>query len=348
MTLPGSETPGDGRPRVAGNPANRGVWFFAAALLALAVGLFIALETRRDAQGGSQVQPDIVNAGGTITAPPELVLPAMPDGRDAAAAPMQGLLLPTPPGQQAGAVMLSGRRAGSHIPMPPTSYPAPPTYMGPPRTVSPRYPQAADPGPQGPAAPAASEVDGRAVASRLANPSYTVPQGSMISAVLETAFDSTQPGYARAIVSRDVRSFDGSRVLIPRGSKLFGEYAASLSLGQKRALVQWRRLTRPDGVIIDIDSPSTDQLGRTGIKGKVNSHFLQRFGGAILQSVLDAGVQVATRATTNDTVVVALPNSTQTIGDQRAEQIRPTLKVRQGTTVAVLVARDLDFTAVEP
>jgi len=184
-------------------------------------------------------------------------------------------------------------------------------------------------------------------ASRFRNPATTVPQGTIIQAVLETALDSTQPGFARAIVSRDVMSFDGSRVLIPRGSKLFGEYAADLNRGQNRALIQWRRLTRPDGAIIDVDSPSADPLGRAGVKGKVNSHFFQRFSGAILQSALDIGVQLATRKAAGDTVVVALPNSAQSIAIQKPDDIRPTLKVRQGASVSVFVGRDLDFTSVE-
>jgi type IV secretion system protein VirB10 len=198
------------------------------------------------------------------------------------------------------------------------------------------------------AAPPAAGQNERVTAGRLANPSLTVPQGVIITAVLETAMDSTRPGAVRAIVSRDVRSFDGSRVLIPRGSRLYGEYNADMSAGQKRALVRWQRLTRPDAVIIDLDSPSADPLGRAGISGKVNTHFFERFGGAILQSILDIGVGVATRSVTDDTVIVGLPGSTQQITAQpQLTQIQPTLRVRQGTSVSVFVARDLDFSTVD-
>src|SRR5690606_4191868 len=124
----------------------------------------------------------------------------------------------------------------------------------------------------------------RARAGALANRSTTVPQGTLIPAVLETAIDSTRPGLARAIVSRDIRGFDGRQILIPRGSRLIGEYRSEAQPGQRRALVNWLRLVRPDGVTIAIGSPAADPVGRGGIRARVNNHFLQRFAGAILQS----------------------------------------------------------------
>jgi len=189
--------------------------------------------------------------------------------------------------------------------------------------------------------------DARVKATVLSNPSTTVPQGSVIHAVMETALDSTRPGFARAIVSRDVMSFDGSRVLVPKGSKLFGEYKADLSLGEKRALIQWHRLTRPDGVIIDVNSPAADPLGRAGLKGKVNTHFFERFGGVILQSILDLGVRAATREASRDTIILGAPPAVQGAIAQQPGEIRPTLKVRQGASITVFVGRDLDFSAVE-
>ena len=186
----------------------------------------------------------------------------------------------------------------------------------------------------------------RVKAGRLANPSLTVPLGTIIPAVLETALDSTRAGSVRALVQRDVHSFDGSRVLIPRGSRLYGSYKGELAQGQNRAMVTWTRLLRPDGVTIALDSEASDPLGRAGIKGKVNSKFWQRFGGAILQSVLDLGVGIATQKATNG-VIVALPGSTQNVTRVDQQQITPTLKVKQGTSVSVYVARDLDFSSVE-
>lgn len=187
----------------------------------------------------------------------------------------------------------------------------------------------------------------RTRAGVLANRSTTVAQGTLIPAVLETALDSTRPGFARAIVSRDVRSFDGQRVLVPRGSRLIGEYRSEAAPGQRRALVIWTRLIRPDGVTVAIGSPAGDPLGRGGIRARVNSHFFERFAGAILQSGLDIGVNLATTA--GGGTVVVVPGQIQgSLGQLvQPQQITPTLTVRQGTSISIFVARDLDFTGVE-
>jgi type IV secretion system protein VirB10 len=180
-----------------------------------------------------------------------------------------------------------------------------------------------------------------------ANRSTTVPQSTLIPAVLETAFDSRRPGFARAVVSRDVRGFDGSRILIPRGTRLTGEYRSDIQQGQKRALINWTRLIRPDGVTIALGSPTADTLGRGGVRGKYNSHFLERFSSAILQSALDIGANVASRSAAGG-VVVALPGSTQNVGQSFQQgRIVPTLTVKAGTSIGVFVARDLDFSGSE-
>jgi type IV secretion system protein VirB10 len=167
--------------------------------------------------------------------------------------------------------------------------------------------------------------------------------------VLETALDSTRPGLARALVQSDVRGWDGNRVLIQRGSRLIGEYRADLQPGQNRAMVMWTRLVRPDGVTIALGSPAADPLGSVGIKGKVNTHFFEKFGSAILQTALDVGSNYASRLG-GSSVIVSLPGSvlTQTAAPLTSgTQVQPTLKVKQGTAITVFVARDLDFTAVE-
>jgi type IV secretion system protein VirB10 len=170
----------------------------------------------------------------------------------------------------------------------------------------------------------------------------------LIPAVLETALNSNRPGLARAIVSRDVRGFDGSRILIPRGSRLIGEYRSEAARGQRRALVNWIRLIRPDGVTIAIGSPASDTMGRAGIRAKVNSHFFERFAGAILQSALDIGVNLASARANNGTTVIlptgGLQGTTQII---QPAQIAPTLTVKAGTSISIFAARDLDFSTAE-
>ena len=177
-----------------------------------------------------------------------------------------------------------------------------------------------------------------------------VPQGFVIPAVLETAIDSDLPGSVRAVVSRDVRGFDGAQVLIPRGSKLIGQYRSAAAVGQTRAFVVWSRIITPTGVSIDVGSPATDQLGRGGLAGKADTHFFERFGASILLSVVSAGVNAAGAGSGSSTAIVigstTQANQVASIALQKQIDIPTTIRVPQGAPVQVSVARDLDFSGV--
>ena len=178
-------------------------------------------------------------------------------------------------------------------------------------------------------------------ATKLAEPANTVAQGTLIPAVLETAIDSDVPGYVRAVVSQDVRSFDGSRVLIPRSSRLIGEYKAASQAGQRRAFLMWTRLIRPDGVSVALASPAVDYSGQAGIGGQVNSHFFSRFGSAILLSILGGASTLATGGAS--TIIMSGGQSAASVAAQRNSSRNPTIKVRQGEPIKVFTARDLIF-----
>jgi type IV secretion system protein VirB10 len=180
-------------------------------------------------------------------------------------------------------------------------------------------------------------------AHRISDPSSTVVQGSMIPAVLETALNSDLPGYARAIVSRDVRSFDGEKVVIPRGSRLIGQYKSGLSSGQSRAFIVWSRLIRPDGVSIQLGSPVMDEAGETGLGGKVDRHFLQRFGGAMLLTIVGALPSALSGGSSSALVINSGSESGAAQALQADARIPPTIRVPLGAPIQVFVARDLDF-----
>jgi type IV secretion system protein VirB10 len=188
-------------------------------------------------------------------------------------------------------------------------------------------------------------------AQRLPNQDMLVTQGTIIGAVMETALNSDLPGFARAIVSRDVLSFDGSQVLIPAGSRVIGEYNSAVAQGASRIFIIWNRLIRPDGVTVSLASPAVDELGRGGLGGSVNRHLLQRYGGAILLSVLTGGLNALAQSRRNgSTVVINSTNEATTLAGQasRGSDIPPTIKTRQGALVQIFVARDLDFSPVGP
>jgi type IV secretory pathway VirB10-like protein len=182
--------------------------------------------------------------------------------------------------------------------------------------------------------------------SRLRDLTHTAPQGTIIPAVLETAINSDLPGFVRAVVSRDVRGFDGTTVLIPRGSKLMGQYRSGVALSQTRAFVVWSRVLTPDGVSVDIGSPGTDQLGRAGIEGETDTHFFERFGSAILLSVMGAGLNALSDNNANTAIIIGSSQQASQVASialQKQIDIPPTIKVPQGTPLQVFATRDLDF-----
>lgn len=180
---------------------------------------------------------------------------------------------------------------------------------------------------------------------KIGDPSRVVPQGAVIPAVLETAINSDLPGYTRAIVSRDIRSFDGTNILIPRGSRLIGQYKSGLTSGETRAFIIWDRLIRPDGLSVQLASPATDDLGQAGATGKVDTHFAKRFGSSILLSVVN-GISTIVSGKSSSTIVIGTSgDASGVMGEALSNDIKipPTIKVPQGAPIQVFAARDLDF-----
>jgi type IV secretion system protein VirB10 len=170
-----------------------------------------------------------------------------------------------------------------------------------------------------------------------------IAEGKMLAATLETAISSDLPGKLRAVVTSDVWSEDGGRRLIVKGSRLIGDYRSGLVRGQTRVFVIWTRLLEPDGTDVAIGSPGTDDLGRAGLTGEIDRHFIERFGAAFLLSLIGSAT---TASQGGNTFVI---NTSQGFGQvaqdslQDSINIPPTIYVGQGTAVQVFVARDLVF-----
>ena len=177
-----------------------------------------------------------------------------------------------------------------------------------------------------------------------------LPQGSFIDCTLETAIDSTLPGMATCITAADTFGADGKVVLLERGTKLVGETRGQVRQGQARVFVLWTQARTPTGVVVPLASPGTDELGRAGLPGEVDRHFWQRFGAAMMITLIDGAVQagVQASASTGGTVIYAPSASqdvlTEVLKDTAA--IPPTVTKHNGDRVQVLVARDLDFRPV--
>ena len=195
------------------------------------------------------------------------------------------------------------------------------------------------------------------------NPSFagTLPdrdmlltQGTMIDCALETKIVSTVPGMVSCHLTRDVYSTNRRVVLLDRGSKVVGFYQGGLTQGKARIFVNWSRVETPQGVIINLDSPGTGPLGEGGLGGYVDTHFWERFGGAIMLSLIDdfAAAITPQRGISGDNNQVSFSNTSDAAQEMAAKalensiNIPPTLYKNQGERVAIFVARDLDFRGV--
>jgi type IV secretion system protein VirB10 len=196
-------------------------------------------------------------------------------------------------------------------------------------------------------------------ASILRNRSLILAKGAMIPCVLKTRIDSTVPGMTSCVLPQNLYSDDGKTVLAERGSEMVGEYQSGLLQGQERLFVLWTRIKTTKGVVINLDSPGTDPLGGAGMPGYVDNHFFQRFGAAILLSVITDGLQTlqsvaqqaATKSSANGSSVVYSSSSSngQTMASEALRNsinIPPTLYKNHGDRIAIFVARDLSFESV--
>jgi type IV secretion system protein VirB10 len=193
-----------------------------------------------------------------------------------------------------------------------------------------------------------------AYANRLRALPYLITQGKFIFATLETAINSDLPGQVRAVINQDIYAEQGRRVLIPQGSRLVGEYKSGLVNNQSRLFVVWTRVIEPNGVNVMIGSEGTDALGRAGLTGTVDYHFLARFGTATLLSLIGAGASTigVSPMDRDNSLAVYRQSVTQAMAQQanstlsQQMDIPPTIHIPQGEKVVVFVNRDLDFSRV--
>jgi type IV secretion system protein VirB10 len=193
------------------------------------------------------------------------------------------------------------------------------------------------------------------VATAIRDLDYKILQGKIIKGVLETAIVSDLPGMIRGHVTEDVYGEQGDVILIPNGSRLIGQYRSGrLKAGDSRVFVVWQRIIEPNGITIDINSSGSDDLGRAGLSGKVNNHFLQRFGSATLMSIISAGAATAgvhpnDQYNSEAAYRQALSQAfAQTASGELEQNIRiqPTININQGKPITILANQDVSFLQV--
>ena len=193
-------------------------------------------------------------------------------------------------------------------------------------------------------------------AGMLGDRNFVLAKGSFIDCALQTRLDSTVAGMTACVITRNIFSDNGKILLIERGSTVVGEYQSNIKQGQSRIYVLWSRIKTPNGVVINLDSPGTDALGGAGVPGYIDTHFWERFGGAILLSLIDDTAQFAVNESSggnnNKEQTINLGNTSQASQDMATEALKntinipPTLYKNQGENVGIYIARDLDFSSV--
>jgi type IV secretion system protein TrbI len=178
---------------------------------------------------------------------------------------------------------------------------------------------------------------------------YTLMAGSIIPASLITGLNSDLPGFVVGQVTEQVYdTVTGRHLLIPQGTKIIGKYDSVVAFGQKRALVVWQRLIRPDGSSLVIDNlPATDESGYAGLEDKVDYHTWQLLKGIALATLLGVGTELSIGNEQGD-LIAALRQSAQENTNragqsfvERQLDVQPTLTVRPGWPLRIIVHKDL-------
>ncbi len=214
--------------------------------------------------------------------------------------------------------------------------------------------QQSDEGSEGSSALAKELTPARLKGSRagvMQNMSMTIAKGTMIPCGTSTELDTTVPGMVSCRVTRDVYSLDGLVKLIDKGAFVTGQMNGGLKNGQARVFVLWERVVNPDGTFVNLDSAGTNSLGSSGVPGQVDSHFWDRFEGAVFISVLSDALQAGVAAAQNGNNIQFsnTQNNSQELASEALRatiNIPPTLYDQQGDAISIYVVRDLDFSDI--
>ena len=196
--------------------------------------------------------------------------------------------------------------------------------------------------------------------------SNIIAQGKMLTAILENAINTEVPGEIRGIVSRDVYAESGNNILIPKGTRLFGNYSSNVTRGQARVEINWTRILRPDGLEVGVSLKASDQYGRSGISGEIDNQYTSTVANALFTSLIAVVGALATDALINndsmtttgsDGSVISTSSAssqvinqvtgaiidtvTQTIED--SIDIKPVIRISHGTKMTVIVSSDISL-----
>lgn len=188
-------------------------------------------------------------------------------------------------------------------------------------------------------------------AASLGDRSYVITRGSYIPCVLQTQLFSNVPGQAGCVIPENIYSDDGSRLLVPRGSTVVGEYGQTMKNGDTRIAVVWDRIKTTDGYVIDVDSGAADGVGTMGVGGTIDNRWGDRIGAALLLSLVDDAVDIAVASQSSSGPVYGGSTSrgTKSVAEKVLDStinIKPTLSANRGARLMIYVSKDLWFDQV--
>ena len=185
--------------------------------------------------------------------------------------------------------------------------------------------------------------------NKIKNLDNKILQGKVIAAILETEISSELPGMIRAVIKENVFSETGDNILIPKGSRLIGQYNSDIAMEQSRVFIERSRVITPDGIDISLASPGTDSMGQTGVTGDINNHTVLKYSQAILTSLISIGSQAKANKENHSVKDLYKKNLLENLSTniqstvQETMNIKPTITINAGSIVNVFVAKDIDF-----
>ena len=196
----------------------------------------------------------------------------------------------------------------------------------------------------------------QALAVNLGDRNLLLARGAAIPCTLQTQVNSNIAGAVSCIVSQDIYSDNGRILLVERGSICTGEYRSAVKNGDSRLAIVWNRIKTPNGVVIDVDSPTTDGVGTAGVDGSVDNHWFDRIGAAFLLSLVGdtIAIQVAKEGaqaggSSSGQGYQSTTGTTKSLAERVLEStinIAPTITKNRGERLMVMVNKDLWFDQV--
>ena len=201
--------------------------------------------------------------------------------------------------------------------------------------------------------------------TKMQNLENTIAAGKIIEATLETAINSETAGTIRAVVAKDVYGETGNKILIPRGSRLYGSYATTSTTTQTRLLLTWTKVIRPDGIVISMSADTYDRIGKKGIEGDIDTRYGELFKNSLLYSFVTLGTAIAieklagikgssvssnySSLTTNtspanaaaQSVITTAQDIAKKMTDGYTDDLNPVISIPQGMLLKIISATDI-------